>query len=77
MKISAGVPVWRAAAGAGGGAVRVGGEVAAGGGGLDRGPGGGQPSTQYLHYNEYLHNHEYLHNFDKYLHKIYTRSASA
>ena len=49
MKISAGVPVWRAAAGAGGGAVRVGGEVAAGGGGLERGPGGGQPSTQYLH----------------------------
>ena len=71
MKISAGVSVWRAAAGAGGGAVRVGGEVAAGGGGLERGPGGGQPSTQYLH------NNEYLHTFDKYLHNIYTRSASA
>ena len=52
MKISVGVPVWRAAAGAGGGAVRVGGEVAAGGGGLERGPGGGQPSTQYLHNHE-------------------------
>ena len=64
MKISVGVSVWRAAAGAGGGAVRVGGAVAAGGGGLEPGPGGGQPSTQYLH------NHEYQHN-------IYTRSASA
>ena len=59
MKISAGLPVWRAAAGAGGGAVRVGGEVAEGGGGLEPGPGGGQllhniytvsaVSIQYLH----------------------------
>ena len=50
MKISLGVSFWRAAAGAGGGAVRVGGAVAAGGGGMERGPGGGQPSTQYLRY---------------------------